>query len=674
MHQTFYIDVDEEITSIVERIRKAHLDEIVIVVPKGALLIQSVINLKLLKKEAENLGKEIIIVTQDKTGKALIEKTGIPFEQRIEDVEGEKWENVSEVKIEKAYMPKEEAVPIGKNFKKNLDKIGSSSFFESEESKSKEEKYVARDASLGEEELLRARNNKVGDISNESEKILNKELVVDLGKDVKRGKAGTSKRTVKGSMDMVKNKQEIFPEEKKYKQEMQQSFSEKRKPTFGERYRNVSQERKIKNEKFEQFLGSSENFSNHYNDEPKTRPAYKDKKYENLGQNISLPSRFWKFFLAFSLLIGFFSLSLLLYLFLPKAKVFIYLKTKSQSIDAEVKGDVKSGSIDAVNKIIPAKLISVADEVSGNFQTSGEKAAASRKARGTITIYNEYSSSSQPLVATTRFLSPDGKLFRLVSNLTIPGMTGSTPGAIEAEVVADEPGESFNIGPTTFSIPGFQGSGNEKYTKFYAKSFSDMAGGGSGEEVAKSVTDQDINSAKEKILAELNSSAKQKVKDQAGEGYLVLGDALNVNDINYRVSNSVGDITNEITLTLSAKINAIVFKEGDLREIIGELINKSSEGGLGISKETLEIDFGKSDSDITNGTILIRAHGNGKTDPGIDMENLKKGILGKNNEELGQYLGSYPAFSNVEVEYWPSFMGEKIPIYESRVEIVLDNN
>ncbi len=682
MHQTFYIDVDEEITSIIERVRKAHMDELVIVIPKGALLIQSIINLKLLKKEADSLGKEIIIVTQDKAGKLLIEKTGIATEQRLEDIEGEKWDAVSgEKKIEedRPYIPEKTSSNAKKDFKERLDEIGSAEFFESKETGDGDKEGV-EPAVPKKRTSLKLKNNRILDVSEEDEKILNKELVIDLGSDIKKSKAALKGKTKNSSMDLtrgdsIKQKPDnffteenaIFPETKLTAIPAMESD---RVSENEDRRKKLSQEELVKNEKFEQFLDSSKIFSS----QQKTS-RYEEKKYSAPSQNITLPSKFWKFFITFSLLVGIVALGLFLYLFLPKAKVTIFLKTKSQSVDAEIKGDTKNISVDMVNKSVPAKLISFTNELSKSFESTGEKSASIRKARGTITIYNEYSKSPQQLVATTRFLSADGKLFRLVSGVTIPGMSSdSKPGAIEAEVAADEAGDSFNINATTFSIPGFQGSGNEKYSKFYAKSFSSMSGGGSGDVMANAITESDVSSAKSKILTEFNSGVKQKIKDQSGEEYLVLDDAFAVSEDNYRVSNSVGDVANEFTVTLSAKVNAIVFSEKELRSVMEDIINKNSEDNLKISEKTLELDFGKSDANLSDGTILIRVHGNGKTESNIDLENLKKGILGKNSEDLEAYLSTYNEFSNVEVEYWPSFISEKIPIYESRTEVVLDNN
>ena len=77
MHKTLYIDIDEEITSIIDRMRKAEAREVIIVAPKNAMLLQSIVNLKLLKKEADRRKKQLLIITQDKIGKKLIEKAGI---------------------------------------------------------------------------------------------------------------------------------------------------------------------------------------------------------------------------------------------------------------------------------------------------------------------------------------------------------------------------------------------------------------------------------------------------------------------------------------------------------------------------------------------------------------------------------------------------------------------
>ena len=85
LQKTIYLDIDEELTSIVKRFKKSAAEEITLVVPRKAVLLQSIVNLKILKKEADRLGKKIIINTTDKIGKNLATKAGFVVHKRIEN-------------------------------------------------------------------------------------------------------------------------------------------------------------------------------------------------------------------------------------------------------------------------------------------------------------------------------------------------------------------------------------------------------------------------------------------------------------------------------------------------------------------------------------------------------------------------------------------------------------
>jgi len=83
--QSLYIDPEEEITSILARVKKAQADTCVLVVPNSALILGSFINMKLLARESERIGKAIIIVTQDETGLASAQKAGLKGGRNIEE-------------------------------------------------------------------------------------------------------------------------------------------------------------------------------------------------------------------------------------------------------------------------------------------------------------------------------------------------------------------------------------------------------------------------------------------------------------------------------------------------------------------------------------------------------------------------------------------------------------
>lgn len=81
--KTIYLEPDEEVTSVIDKIRKTEFKDIILVVPKDASLLQSVVNLKLIKKQAENLSKNLSIITQDKVGRNLADKVGLATAAKV---------------------------------------------------------------------------------------------------------------------------------------------------------------------------------------------------------------------------------------------------------------------------------------------------------------------------------------------------------------------------------------------------------------------------------------------------------------------------------------------------------------------------------------------------------------------------------------------------------------
>lgn len=78
-----YLEVDEDITSAIDKLRKAPGTSVQIVVPKRSGILQSIINLKLLKKAANDAGKELVLVTNDKIAGDLAGRIGIPVAAAI---------------------------------------------------------------------------------------------------------------------------------------------------------------------------------------------------------------------------------------------------------------------------------------------------------------------------------------------------------------------------------------------------------------------------------------------------------------------------------------------------------------------------------------------------------------------------------------------------------------
>lgn len=63
--KTIYIDVDEEITGIIDKVRSAQESIIALVLPKRAPVLQSIVNMKLLKRASTQNDKKVVLITSE---------------------------------------------------------------------------------------------------------------------------------------------------------------------------------------------------------------------------------------------------------------------------------------------------------------------------------------------------------------------------------------------------------------------------------------------------------------------------------------------------------------------------------------------------------------------------------------------------------------------------------
>lgn len=60
-----YVDIDEEITAIIEKVEASRQKIVALVLPKRATVFQSVVNMKLLKRAADNQKKNLVLITSE---------------------------------------------------------------------------------------------------------------------------------------------------------------------------------------------------------------------------------------------------------------------------------------------------------------------------------------------------------------------------------------------------------------------------------------------------------------------------------------------------------------------------------------------------------------------------------------------------------------------------------
>ena len=110
--KVLYIEIDEAVASVHERVSHLPQAALYLVVPRKAVLFQSLVNLKFLKTKFEEQGKTMVLVTTDSTGKHLAEKLQIPVAPRVEveKIEAASPEPTPEMKIQPIQARRNEVI------------------------------------------------------------------------------------------------------------------------------------------------------------------------------------------------------------------------------------------------------------------------------------------------------------------------------------------------------------------------------------------------------------------------------------------------------------------------------------------------------------------------------------------------------------------------------------
>jgi hypothetical protein len=79
-----YVDVDDEITSIIDKLENSGQKVVALVLPKRAASLQSIVNMKLLKRSADNAGKNLVLITSEQALLPLAGAAGLHVAKNLQ--------------------------------------------------------------------------------------------------------------------------------------------------------------------------------------------------------------------------------------------------------------------------------------------------------------------------------------------------------------------------------------------------------------------------------------------------------------------------------------------------------------------------------------------------------------------------------------------------------------
>jgi hypothetical protein len=352
---------------------------------------------------------------------------------------------------------------------------------------------------------------------------------------------------------------------------------------------------------------------------------------------------------------------------LPRVTINLFIKKTASAINEKVVVNAAATSVvdDGKTMTLPGQLLIASSSLVMSFPATGSSTVSSR-ASGTLIVYNAYSSAPQILVANTRFVSPDGHLFRSTEKVTVPGakVTGGAvvPASVPVTVVAAEPGPDYNV-PSGghWTIPGF--AGTPRYAKFYADAPHGMTGGASG--VMPTATPNDILAARAKAEANLQDALQSQFAILWADKFKILPDAFAFTTSSEIVTPVTS--SSQFSIIIAGAMREMVFNEGMLKDTLLAAAGASSS----TSKiDEFTINYSSTTLNLDKGLMTFNVSGNLVYEPAVDLADLQKAIAGRDAASLKTLIFNIPGLEKANISFWPFYV-TSVPKDLSKIQLNL---
>lgn len=301
-----------------------------------------------------------------------------------------------------------------------------------------------------------------------------------------------------------------------------------------------------------------------------------------------------------------------------------------------------------------------------------EPKEVSIKAKGSIILYNEFSTNSQKLLAGTFVSDNDGKTYQIDNTITIPGYSQDgnkiLPGQVIAEIQSFLPGENYNGSPVDFNVISFKGT--NKYNKIYGKLKNPLVGGATG--LYYSLNDIDKVNLENIAKSSLRDDLLNQVKVLFPQEYILYPDATT---FSYKNNDDFISKTPESEIEIEGVLSVVLFKKESLVNNITKFslpdVSKDELKEINIfDLEKLSINFNDKNQIISKETTSIPLKVNGKVNlvwtPNTEILKLK--LLGVPNNEVLSILRQDKGISSASVKIFPPW-NKYIPSELSKINI-----
>jgi len=277
---------------------------------------------------------------------------------------------------------------------------------------------------------------------------------------------------------------------------------------------------------------------------------------------------------------------------------------------------------------------------------------------GQVKIINNYN-KSQALVATTRILSPDTKLFRLKNAVNVPA-----GGEVKVDIYAEKPTPDLAIAPTTFTIPGLwlglqdkiYAQSEEKFN--YSQKVKKYVNANDLERAAKDISDTLIKTAKEEASAGLTS-----------DNWLYL----TPESPTITIDAKAGSPKEEFIAKANGKIVAVSFSKDEAAKLAAAKLNLVIPDDKELAEFKPEnIAYSLENYEAASGAATIKAVFTGTMILKSDAEVVNaQQLVNLTASQIETYLKAQPEIKSYHLTFSPAFI-KKAPSLVDRIKVIVN--
>jgi len=656
--EKIFIEIDDEITFIAEKVRSSLSDRVILVVPENSILLSSLVSMKLLAKEIVSSAKPCIIITKDSVGLSLSEKANLVTVENPGDVNDEVWER-SITSLENAQREKQQ--------KKNelLEKRHVAKVEQSEEEVKRVEEIVNQ----------KEREN-INEVTVVESKVISEEKRMEQIEKKRPKRLAPKLHTISDRFFAAGGDVTDFSEAKG--EVVIDEIRSEGKNITNEIY-NETKEEVIKDDIID--LTNKEEGLTHTDTSKKSLPIlsnilvfFKTLKLPNINlKGLNNSKLNLKIIVPVGIVLFLIIGTILCTTVFASATVKVSLKELELSASQEVSGTLNTSQVDPVTLNIPIENLQMDLNESKSVETTTEKDVGVTKATGKVTMFNKTDTPITVNSGTKISIKVGSATYTYVTTAlaTVPSANqiSGTWGSREVAVSAENAGTSSNLAnqnTTVMSVTGYAS------TSLVAIMNTGTSFSGGTSKKTKIVSKADIDKLKKDLTDSLKLRAKDEITTKFNDNYLLLTTDPEFKVISEKPSVAIGGEATSVDYEMVAQATLKGISKANLTAA-SKLLAEKKVAELG------EIDIKNSTSNYelkgyTNGTAAILLTVNAKYYIKLNEIDLKDKIGDKNMSDAMKALSEVSNLVVDDLTIYPTFIPEflkKVPSSKEKVNFVV---